>query len=248
MKALCFPLWATLPLVLFFHASPSLALSPCDAPQVELRNNYIQIAPTGVDDTDTIQCALELAVERNIPEIRLTRGEFVISSLSVQNFSGTLQGGGKDFTRINILDQSVDCAAVRARGEATAAIKFIGGEPRIRWLTLSVDPLIWPCVTGGGYGGLDAMIHFTGRPGTPEACTADVIYGTIDRVNLEGPRISGGTETHVHGNIDGCGRQRRFHLHEQPARLRQDQPIVHQRFSDGGLAEITRKRAGQRAQ
>jgi hypothetical protein len=128
-------------------------------------------------------------VERNIPEIRLTRGEFVISSLSVQNFSGTLQGGGKDFTRINILDQSVDCAAVRARGEATAAIKFIGGEPRIRWLTLSVDPLIWPCVTGGGYGGLDAMIHFTGRPGTPEACTADVIYGTIDRVNLEGPRI-----------------------------------------------------------
>jgi hypothetical protein len=128
-------------------------------------------------------------VEQRIPEVRLTRGEYFISSLSVQDFGGTLQGSGKDVTWVRVLDQSVDCAAIEAHGAATAAIKFIGGEPRIRWLTLSVGPLVWPCITPGGYVGLDAMIHFTGRPGTPEVCKTDVIYGTVDRVNLDGPRI-----------------------------------------------------------
>lgn len=189
MKALNLKPWAFLPVFLFFYASQSLAQSICDAPEVKLGNNFIQIAPTGVDDTQNIQCALDLAVERNIPEIRLARGEFFISSLSARNFVGTLQGGGRDHTRLNVLDQSVDCAAIEARGELPAAIKFAGGEPRIRWLTLAVDPHFLPCATGGSWGSLTAMVHFTGHGGSPSDCTADVTYGTIDRVNLEGPRI-----------------------------------------------------------
>jgi hypothetical protein len=190
MRALNPGLWAVLSTVLFFHTTPSLAQTVCHAAEVKLGDNYIQVAPTGSDDTENIQCALDLAVEKRISEIRLTQGEFFIGSLSVQDFVGTLQGGGKDHTRLTVLDQSVDCAASAARGEATAAMKFIGGEPRIRWLTLSVGSNIWPCATGEIYGGLDAMIHFTGRRGS-EACTTAVIYGTIDRVNLEGPRIYG---------------------------------------------------------
>ncbi len=107
-------------------------------------------------------------MEKSIPEIRLTRGDFFISSLSAQNFVGTLQGGGRDHTRLNVLDQSVDCAAMEARGEATAAIKFAGGEPRVRWLTLAVDPTFCPCATGGSYGGLSAMVHFTGHGELPQ--------------------------------------------------------------------------------
>jgi len=190
MRSLRSRLWAVLPTLLLLQTIPSLAQTVCGAPEVKLGSNYIQVAPNGTDDTENIQCALDLAVERRISEIRLTQGEFFVGSVSVQDFVGTLQGGGKDHTRLSILDQSVDCAASAARGEATAAMKFIGGEPRIRWLTLSVDSDIWPCATGGTYAGLDAMIHFTGHRGS-EACTAAVIFGTIDRVNLEGPRIYG---------------------------------------------------------
>lgn len=189
MKALYFPLWAVLPMVLFFHTPPSLAQSPCNAPEVKLGNNYIQVAPTGVDDTANIQCALDLAVERRIPEIRLTRGDFFISSLFARNFVGTLQGGGRDHTRVNVLDQSVDCAVMEARGELPAVIKFSGGEPRIRWLTLAVAFDSFPCASGGIYGGLSAMVHFTGQPGPTASCVAEVIFGIIDRVNLEGPRL-----------------------------------------------------------
>ena len=190
MRALILKLWAVLPTVLFIQTTPSLAQTVCDAAEVKLGNNYIQVAPTAVDDTQNIQCALDLAVEKNIPEIRLTRGEFFISSLYARNFLGTLQGGGRDHTRLNVLGQSVDCAAIEARGELPAAIKFAGGEPRIRWLTLAVAYDILPCATGGTWGGgLAALVHFTGRRENPPVCTADVIYGTIDRVDLEGPRI-----------------------------------------------------------
>jgi len=84
----------------------------------------------------------------------------------------------------------MDCAAMEARGELPAAIKFAGGEPRIRWLTLNVAHDVLPCATGGSSsGGLTAMLHFTGRSGGIPECSADVIYGTVDRVNLPGPRI-----------------------------------------------------------
>jgi hypothetical protein len=191
MKALNLKPRAVLPaiVILLIHASPSPAQSSCKGPEVRLGNTFIQIAPTGSDDTENIQCALDLAVENRIPEIRLTRGDFFISAVSARGFYGSLQGGGRDHTRIRVLGQSVDCEAIEARGEATAAIKFIGGEPRVRWLTLAVDGAILPCATGGGdYGGLDAIIHFSGQRGSPASCTAGVVFGTVDRVNLEGPR------------------------------------------------------------
>ena len=188
MKALNLKPRAVLPaiVILLIHASPSPAQSSCIGPEVRLGNTFIQIAPTGSDDTENIQCALDLAVENRIPEIRLTRGDFFISAVSARGFYGSLQGGGRDHTRIRVLGQSVDCEAIAARGEATAAIKFIGGEPRVRWLTLAVDSNIWPCSQGAG-SGLSAMVHFTGHPATASDCPMDVVYGTIDRVNLEGP-------------------------------------------------------------
>jgi hypothetical protein len=190
MRSLQSTLWAFVPALLLIQTMPSLAQTVCGAPDVKLGNNYIQVAPTGVDDTENIQCALDLAVYESIPEIRLTPGEFFISSLSARGYAGTLQGSGRDHTRVNLLHQSIDCAAIEARGELPAAIRFAGGEPRIRWLTLVAAYDVLPCASGGSRGGaLPAMVHFTGRAGNPPACSADVVYGTIDRVNLEGPRI-----------------------------------------------------------
>lgn len=183
MKALDLKLWAVLPVFLFIYASQSSAQSICDAPEVKLDNNLIQIAPTGVDDTANIQCALDLAVERNIPEIRLTRGDFYIGALSAQDFVGTLQGGGRDHTRISLLDQSIDC------GNGSAAITFAGGEPRIRWLTLAWPAGLLPCVGNSGW--LGTLLHFTGVGDNVPSCSSDVIYATIDRATLQGPARGG---------------------------------------------------------
>jgi len=190
MKTLTLLMWALISPLLYSHSSRTLAETLCEAREVQVKSNFIQIEPTGLDDTANIQCALDLAVESDIPEIRLTRGDFYISSLSRQNFRGTLQGRGTEHTRLNILHRSIDCAAIEARGEYPAAVKFAGGEPRVRWLTLVVADDVLPCFTGGAGGiGLKAMILFTGQTGSPSDCLANVIYGTVDHVNLEGPRI-----------------------------------------------------------
>jgi len=179
MRAFHFRLWAVLPTLLLIHAIPSLAQTECSAPEVKLGSNYIQIAPTGVDDTQNIQCALDLAVEQRIPEIRLTRGDFFIGALLARGFSGTLQGGGQEHTRISLLAQAIEC------GYASSAITFEGGEPRIRWLHLVWEPGVEPCVSGSGW--LGSLLNFTGGTGDGTSCVTDVVYATVDRVTLDGP-------------------------------------------------------------
>jgi hypothetical protein len=165
-------LWAFLPAILLTQAVLALAQTVCNVPEAKLGNNFIQIEPNGKDDTETIQCALDLAVENNIPEIRLSRGEFRVSTLSVQDFRGTLQGGGKDYTRLTVSGPR-DCRGV------SGAIKFAGGEPRMRWLTVGMPREGFPyCPT--------AVVHFTGVTNRSGPCSYDVIYATIDRVALEG--------------------------------------------------------------
>lgn len=178
MRALIFKLWAVLPTVLLIQTTPSLAQTVCDAAEVKLGNNYIQVAPTGVDDTVNIQCALDLAIEKRIPEIRLTQGDFFISSLLAKGFAGTLQGGGRDHTRITLLEQSIDC------GNTSAIVTFSGGEPRIRWLALIWPEGRHPCTGGGGW--LYQLLRFTGSVDGEPACN-NVSYATVDRVALSGP-------------------------------------------------------------
>lgn len=179
MRSLQFKLWAVLPAILLIYTTPSLAQTVCSAPEVKLGNNYIQVAPNGVDDTENVQCALDLAVEKRIPEIRLTRGDFLIGALLTSGFSGTLQGGGQDYTRISLLEQAIEC------GYASSAITFEGGEPRIRWLHLVWEPGVQPCIDGSGW--LGSFLKFTGGTGDETSCVTDVIYATVDRVTLDGP-------------------------------------------------------------
>ena len=179
MRALNLKLWAVLPVILLIHTAPSSAQTVCDAAEVKLGNNFIQVAPAGADDTANIQCALDLAVEKRIPEIRLTRGDFYIGALLSRGFSGTLQGSGQDHTRISLLDQAIEC------GHASSAITFEGGEPRIRWLHLVWEPGVQPCAGGSGW--LASLLTFTGGTGDETSCATDVVYATVDRVTLDGP-------------------------------------------------------------
>jgi hypothetical protein len=175
MKTVRLQLSTLLPVILLAISVSVHAQTVCDTPEAKLGNNFIQIAPNGTDDTDTIQCALDLAVEKNIPEVRLTRGEFFTAPLFAQNFEGTLQGGGEDYTRLSLLPGQ-DCTVI------TGFIKFAGGEPRLRWLTLDMTEQ-FPCSKGF----LGAAVHFTGVSKNATACSYDVVYATIDRVTLEGP-------------------------------------------------------------
>lgn len=179
MRSLQFKLWAVLPAILLIQTMPSLAQTVCGASEVKLGSNYIQVAPSEVDDTENIQCALDLAVEQRIPEIRLTRGDFFIGALLVRGFSGTLQGSGQDHTRIYLLEQAIEC------GSPSSAITFEGGEPRIRWLRLLWEPAVQPCIAGSGW--LSSLLKFTGGTGDETSCVNDVIYATVDRVTMEGP-------------------------------------------------------------
>jgi len=180
MRTLYYALWATLPMVLFFHAPPTFAQIPCDAPEVKMGSSYIQVAPTGSDDTENIQCALDLAVEKRIPEIRLTRGDFFIGSLLVRGFAGTLQGGGRDHTRLTLLDQAFDCE------DGAAAITFVDGEPRVRWFSIIWPPQARPCI--GDQSWLQTLLRFTGAGGSSASCSNDLSYATVDRVDLYGPK------------------------------------------------------------
>ena len=187
MKTLTFLLRALLFPLLLTQTSSTLAETLCDAREVQLKNNFIQIEPNGLDDTANIQCALDLAIERNIPEIRLTRGDFYISALTVQNFRGTLQGGGKDFTRVRLKEDSINCAAT------TSAITFAGGEPRIRWLSLVWGNIMEPCTESSrSVGELTTLLHLTGVSGDPSSCSSVVISAVIDRVALDGPGFISG--------------------------------------------------------
>jgi len=187
MKSLTFLLWALVPPLFLSQANNTLAESLCDAREVQLKNNFIQITPNGLDDTANIQCALDLAVERNIPEVRLTRGDFYISALTVQNFRGTLQGGGKEFTRVMLREDSIDCAAT------SSAITFAGGEPRVRWLSLVWGNILEPCTESSRSAGeLATLLHLTGVSADPSSCSSDVISTVVDRVSLRGPGFISG--------------------------------------------------------
>ena len=76
---------------------------------VQLQGASIVVEPTGVDDTLNLQCAADEAVGQAIQKIKLSKGSFWISSLTIAEFKRTLSGVSKDKTELTIIDQSVDC-------------------------------------------------------------------------------------------------------------------------------------------
>ena len=91
----------------------------------------IDVLPTGTDDTENIQCALNAAVQKGVPVVRLAKGDFAISNILVKNFKGSLQGTTRADTHLTILDNSIDCATMLSQGLISAALKFSGGEPKL---------------------------------------------------------------------------------------------------------------------
>ena len=164
--------------------------NPCDSSHVNQAPNelFIKVSPTGIDDTENVQCALKWAVDTGMPVVKLSADRFYISSLSIKNFNGSLQGIGRDSTFIEILDKSVACVSMGVSGQISAAIKFIEGEPRLRFMTIQAHRA---CINDLQ---LETIVQFTGKPADTPVCGSDVVFGTVDRVAIDGIDKSTGPE------------------------------------------------------
>ncbi len=163
----------------------------------------IDVAPTGSDDTVNIQCALEKAADLGMPIVRLDRAEYNVSSIIVEEFKGSFQGTTRASSILNILDGSIDCAAMETEGLTPSAIKFVRGEPRLRFMTINADT---PCISGAP---LQNLIHFTGLNANDASCNNDVIFGSVDRVDIFGPGRDEGVRVAINvspesTNLGGC--------------------------------------------
>ncbi len=158
----------------------------CDDDFVQLDDNalVINVATTGVDDTANIQCALDVAASDGYPIVRLAAGTYFIGGLLVENFKGTLEGRTVASTVIEILDRSINCVGMESAGLSSSIIKFVGGEPRIRFMTINISQ---PCMGWDEW--VRNVLHFTGQAASPENCDNDVIFGVVDRLAIDGAGI-----------------------------------------------------------
>ena len=153
----------------------------CDDSFVQLLDDeiVIEVTPTHSNDSNNIQCALDVAASAGVPVVRLRPATYFISLLIVENFKGTFEGRTQAKTIIEVLDESILCDLMNENGLHATAIKFIKGEPRVRFMTIRAKK---PCASGGP---LRALLHFTGDPTKAGTCENDVIFAAVDRVTVE---------------------------------------------------------------
>lgn len=195
-------------LTFFLFGSPFSAMAEsvgCDDAFVNLSDDelVIDVAPTFSNDTANIQCALDAAVSKEIPIVRLRARKYRIGALMVENFKGTLEGISKTATVVEVQDKSIDCTAMRNSGQLPSAIKFVKGEPRIRFMTIKADAA---CISNDA---LNVILHFTGEPTGTANCSNDVIFGAVDRVILDGSSFEFGPFSAVEAapearSLGGC--------------------------------------------
>ena len=168
----------------------------CDSSFVTLARTTISVAPTGSDDTDNIQCALDAAIDGEYPSIKLTEGTFYVGPLFAQGFQGVLQGKTKASTVVVALDGAFACSEASDAGTYAAMFKFTLGEPQIKFMTLQA---LRPCQGTGGFSSATrfAFIHFNNDTSN---CNKRTMFPKVDRVSVSADYI-GGDEPRISGVI-----------------------------------------------
>ena len=155
----------------------------CDTEYVSFTDHAIKVAPTGLDDTENLQCALDHAAAKGFPFVKLGMAEYFISSVTSSEYMGTLSGTTIASTTVNVINDSINCQAMLDRKRAPSALKFSGGDTRVQNMTIKTDT---PCTDHsiGLY-----VLHFTGAADRATACERDVVFGTVDRVVIQGTEV-----------------------------------------------------------
>lgn len=162
-----------------FRASYALE-NECSADFVSLDGASYLVKPSGDDDTENIECALNSAVNQGISTVKLHTGNFQVSSLEILNFEGSLQGLSKKATTLFIEDYTFDCTESKAR-----PLVFKGGDVTIETMTIAVSD---PCYEGE---------HFTLLSFMQISCEKRTHFANVDRVNFEGATIPESNTTAV---------------------------------------------------
>ena len=155
----------------------------CNNTHVQLSGSgtSIAVSPNHIDDTENVQCALDVAASMGIPTVKLQADTYRISSIQVENFKGTFEGRTRTSTIIEVLDGAIGCVRMQNDGLLSAAIKFINGEPRVRFMTINAHR---PCLNAGRQ--LSTILHFTGGSVMAADCDNDVIFAAVDRISVNG--------------------------------------------------------------
>lgn len=119
--------------------------NPCNPDYVVRMGNIIRVSPTGIDDTDNLQCAIDLAIAKNPGKtVLLMPGTFHTAQLVANDFHGTLRGSGINRTVIvNLPDLYVTphdyyLNPPSADNPIPVLISFVDGDLKVLNLTVRV--------------------------------------------------------------------------------------------------------------
>ena len=143
------------------------------------------------DDTASLQCAIDFAIEAGFRDIFLSSSAYDIGALSARGFRGDLRGKSKGATLVSIKNGVLDCADAMG-----AAMEFQVGNASVRNMTISVDS---PCADGNAA----SVIAFRSNAAN---CADRTVFGNVDRVVIAGTGTQG-SDTVVGVNADvapGC--------------------------------------------
>ncbi len=126
-------------LVLAPVASAGDTTIECDNHYVKVHHKRITVLPTGVDDTENLQCALDLATSMPWAHVRLVEGDYYTSFLVADGFVGWFRGAGKDKTTILTLPGGLDCVARFAEiNTYPHLLTFVASKVALRDLTFAI--------------------------------------------------------------------------------------------------------------
>ena len=128
------------------------------------------------DDTESLQCAIDFAIEAGFRDIFLSSSTYDIGAVSARGFRGDLRGRSKGATLVSIKNGVLNCS--EAIG---AAMEFQVGNASVRNMTISVDA---PCADGNAA----AVIAFHSNAAN---CADRTVFGNVDRVVITGSGAQG---------------------------------------------------------
>lgn len=113
---------------------------PCDPDYVQIHDwpYLVTVLPTGVDDTENLQCALDYGAARPYVKIMLVEGDYYTSFLEAEGFNGVLRGEGRHHTTISTLPDGLDCIARFEAANEVALLNFAASSIVVKGLTLAV--------------------------------------------------------------------------------------------------------------
>ena len=119
-------------------ASADHHLIRCDHDYVKVHGTTIKVLPTGVDDTENLQCALDLATSMRWAKVKLIAGEYHTSFLEAEGFHGVFKGAGRDHTTILTLAEGLDCITRLEQAGDLFLLTFGGSNVVVKDLTIGV--------------------------------------------------------------------------------------------------------------